>query len=253
MAAIYGWIHEWVPHWVIGMVIMIVPALIVLTIYRWFTRRLIRLAGRFSPFLQTLLERGQGPASTFVVILVLGAALPAARFPYGTTIAIGRALLLAFILTIGWAAAIAIDIATAVYLRRFRTDTEDNLLARKHVTQMRILQRVAKTLLALVTVGAALMTFELGPAIRGQPVRLGRGRRPGAGSRGAPGAGQSARRHSDRDHPAVSGRGPGRGRGRNRVDRDDHQHLCRGPAVGFAADDRAVDLFHREAVPELDL
>ncbi len=161
MAAIFGWIHEWVPHWVTGMVIMIVPALIVLSIYRWFTRRLIRLAGRFSPFLQTLLERGQGPASTFVVILVLGAALPAARFPYGTTIAIGRALLLAFILTIGWAAAIAIDIATAVYLRRFRTDTEDNLLARKHVTQMRILQRVAKTLLALVTVGAALMTFDL--------------------------------------------------------------------------------------------
>lgn len=159
MAAIYGWIHEWVPHWVIGMVIMIVPALIVLSIYRWFTRRLIRLAGRFSPFLQTLLARGQGPASTFVVVLVLGAALPAARFPYGTAIAIGRALLLAFILTIGWAAAIAIDIGTAVYLRRFRTDTEDNLLARKHVTQMRILQRVAKTLLALVTVGAALMTF----------------------------------------------------------------------------------------------
>jgi small-conductance mechanosensitive channel len=160
MAAIHGWIHEWVPHWVIGMVIMIVPALIVLSIYRWFTRRLIRLAGRFSPFLQTLLARGQGPASTFVVILVLGAALPAARFPYGTAIAIGRALLLAFILTIGWAAAIAIDIGTAVYLRRFRTDTEDNLLARKHVTQMRILQRVAKTLLALVTVGAALMTFD---------------------------------------------------------------------------------------------
>ncbi len=160
MAAIHAWIHQWIPHWVVGLIIMIVPALIVLGIYRWFTRRLIRFAGRFSPFLQTLLERGQGPASLFVVILVLGAALPAARFPYGTTIAIGRALLLTFILTVGWAAAIAIDIATAVYLRRFRTDTEDNLLARKHVTQMRILQRVAKTLLALVTVGAALMTFQ---------------------------------------------------------------------------------------------
>jgi small-conductance mechanosensitive channel len=34
------------------------------------------------------------------------------------------------------------------------------LLARKHVTQMRILQRVAKTLLAIVTAAAALMTFD---------------------------------------------------------------------------------------------
>jgi small-conductance mechanosensitive channel len=150
---------HWIPAWVIGAVVMIVPALIVLALYRWFTRRLIRLTGRFSPFLQTLLERGQGPASGFVVVLALGAALPAARFPFPLAIAIGRALLVAFILILGWTAAIALDIAVTVYLRRFRTDVEDNLLARKHVTQMRILQRVGKTLLAIVTVAAALMTF----------------------------------------------------------------------------------------------
>ena len=76
------------------------------------------------------------------------------------TAAIGRALLVAFVLALGWAAAIALDIGVEIYLRRFRTDSEDNLLARKHVTQMRILQRVAKTLLAIVTAAAALMTFD---------------------------------------------------------------------------------------------
>jgi small-conductance mechanosensitive channel len=152
-------ILSWIPPWVIGAIVMIVPAMIVLVVYRWFTRRLIRLAGRFSPFLQTLLERGQGPASAFVMILALGAALPAARFQYPVAIAIGRALLVAFILTVGWTAAIALDIAVAIYLRRYRTDVEDNLLARKHVTQMRILQRVGKTLLAIITIAAALMTF----------------------------------------------------------------------------------------------
>jgi len=150
---------SWIPPWIVGAVIMIVSALVVFAVYRWFTRRLIRLAGRFSTFLQTLLERGQGPASAFVVILALGAALPAARFPFPTTMAIGRALLVAFILILGWAAAIALDIAVAIYLRRFRTDVEDNLLARKHVTQLRILERVARTLLVIVTVAAALMTF----------------------------------------------------------------------------------------------
>jgi small-conductance mechanosensitive channel len=156
MAAILSWI----PPWVVGAIVMIVPAVVVLALYRWFIRRLIRLAGRFSPFVQTLLERGQGPASVFVVILALGAALPAARFPFPAAIAIGRGLLVAFILTLGWAAAIALDIAAAIYLRRFRTDVEDNLLARKHVTQMRILQRVATILLAIITVAAALMTFD---------------------------------------------------------------------------------------------
>lgn len=149
-----------IPPWVLGTIIMIVPALVALAIYRWLTRWLIRLAGRRSPFLQRLLERGQGPASVFVVIFALGAALPAARFSYPVAIAIGRGLLVAFILNVGWAAAIAIDIATTIYLRRFRTDVEDNLLARKHLTQMRILQRVATTLLAIVTVASALMTFE---------------------------------------------------------------------------------------------
>jgi small-conductance mechanosensitive channel len=149
-----------IPSWVVGAIIMIVPALVVLAVYRWLTRWLIRLAGRRSPFLQRLLQRGQGPASIFVVIFALGAALPAGQFAYPVTIAVGRGLLVAFILNLGWAAAIAIDIATTIYLRHFRTDVEDNLLARKHVTQMRILQRVATTLLAVVTVASALMTFD---------------------------------------------------------------------------------------------
>jgi len=148
-----------IPRWLLGVIVMLVAAVVTLAVYRWFTRRLIRLAGRFSPFLQTLLQRGQGPASAFVLIFALGAALPAARFSYPTTIAVGRGLLVAFILVVGWTAAIALDIAVTIYLRRFRTDVDDNLLARKHVTQMRILQRVGKTLLAIVTIAAALMTF----------------------------------------------------------------------------------------------
>jgi small-conductance mechanosensitive channel len=149
-----------IPSWVLGVLVMIVPALVVLAIYRWLTRWLIRFAGRHSPFLQRLLQRGQGPASVFVVIFALGVTLPAARFSYPVFAAIGHALLVAFILTVGWTAAIAIDIAITIYLRRFRTDTEDNLLARKHVTQMRILQRVATTLLMIITFASALMTFD---------------------------------------------------------------------------------------------
>src|SRR5581483_2754751 len=45
-------------------------------------------------------------------------------------------------------------------LRRFKLDSEDNLLARKHVTQSRILERVARVLIVILTVAAALMPFD---------------------------------------------------------------------------------------------
>ena len=152
-------ILSWVPPWLIGVIAMVVPALIALLLYRWFNRRLIRLAGRYSPFLKTLLTRGQGPAGVIIVIVVSGVALAGADFPGPVTRAIGQSLLVGFVLTLGWAAAIALDIGVEIYLRRYRTDIADNLLARKHVTQMRILQRVAKTLLVILTVAIALMTF----------------------------------------------------------------------------------------------
>jgi small-conductance mechanosensitive channel len=54
----------------------------------------------------------------------------------------------------------ALHIWTVLYLRRFKLDTEDNLLARKHVTQSRILERIGRILIVIVTLAAALMTFE---------------------------------------------------------------------------------------------
>ena len=157
------WIHSissWVPAWVAGVVTIIVPAMIVLAASRWIIHRLMRLAGRYSPFLQRLLGRSQGPVSLILVTVVSGIALAGARFPWEVTAAIGRVLAVVFVVAIGWAASIALDIGVEIYLRRFHTDTEDNLLARKHVTQMRILQRVARTLVVIFTAAAALMSFD---------------------------------------------------------------------------------------------
>src|SRR5207248_4652842 len=55
---------------------------------------------------------------------------------------------------------IATEAGSTVYLRRFQTETTDNLLARKHVTQVRILNRAMHTLIVVVTLSAVLMTFE---------------------------------------------------------------------------------------------
>jgi small-conductance mechanosensitive channel len=45
-------------------------------------------------------------------------------------------------------------------MSRFRIDTDDNLLARKAVTQMRVLKRTASVVIGFLTLGFALMTFD---------------------------------------------------------------------------------------------
>ena len=153
-------VSAWVPGWVVGIIIMAVAALVAALVYSWVIGRLVRLAADRSPFLHQLLRRAQRPVGALVVLAALGAALPAADFPYGWLVAIGHALLIAFVLVLGWTASKAIDIAAELYLHRFRIDADDNLLARKHVTQVDILRRAAQTLLVIVTIAAALMTID---------------------------------------------------------------------------------------------
>jgi hypothetical protein len=116
-------------------------------------------SGTLQPVSPEVADGGQGPVSAIVVIVVSGLALPGAQFPAPVTVAVGHALLVAFVLSLGWAAAIALDLGAELYLRRFHTDVEDNLLVRKHLTQVRVLQRVAKTVLVIFTV-AALTTID---------------------------------------------------------------------------------------------
>src|SRR5260370_16938843 len=78
-------ISSWVPPWLISVITMIVPVIVALVIYRWFIRRLIRLAGRYSPFLQKLLARGQGPVSLILIVVVPGPPPAPPNFPLDLT------------------------------------------------------------------------------------------------------------------------------------------------------------------------
>jgi small-conductance mechanosensitive channel len=87
-------------------------------------------------------------------------ALPSTPLDPNTEGILARVLGLATICLLGWAAAAALHIAADLYLLRFRIDVADNLLARKHVTQVRVLVRILDVVIALVTIGFALMTFD---------------------------------------------------------------------------------------------
>ncbi|MBW4024197.1 MAG: mechanosensitive ion channel family protein [Proteobacteria bacterium] len=152
---------SWLPPYVWSAVILILAVCVALLLHRL----TLALLNRFSPpgkvrnFFDLLVENTTGPSRLAYVVFLLAAALPATNFSYDTTIVIAHVLLVAFVLLVGWTAVRASEIAATLYLQRFRTDVDDNLLARKHLTQIRILKRAGAILIGIVTVSAALMTF----------------------------------------------------------------------------------------------
>ncbi len=150
----------WLPDPIVALVILVLAAGIAYAVHMSLSRLLRRLlAGRY-PTILSMFTQTRGVSRAALLILAIIIAIPVAPIPYDTAALLARVLSIAVICLIGWAAITTLNIAADLYLRRFRIDTEDNLLARKHFTQIRVLLRTAEVLVAIITVGAALMTFE---------------------------------------------------------------------------------------------
>ncbi len=158
-ASLAHWL-AWLPDQVVAIVIVALAVAIAYSLHRT-ARRLLRkaLAPRF-PYAVTVIQQMRGVTRLGMVILALSIAVPVAPFDSHTAEWIGRLMLIAVIAMIGWAAITALKIAADLYLLQFRIDTEDNLLARKHYTQVRVLLRTLDVLIIILTISAALMTFE---------------------------------------------------------------------------------------------
>lgn len=151
----------WAPDPLVAIIILASAALLAIVIYAAAHFALSRaLNRRRNAHLQAFLVETRGLTLMGALILAVAIALPAAPLATDTTAAIEKALLVAIVVLIGWAALTAVRMTSTLYLRRFHLETDDNLLARKHVTQVRILRRAAETLIVTVTIAAALMTFE---------------------------------------------------------------------------------------------
>ncbi|KMO43141.1 mechanosensitive ion channel protein MscS [Methylobacterium variabile] len=151
---------SWVPWWAQSLILIAGCCAVVLPLHRFASRALQRAVANRTLFWRSLVARTHGPTRLALLIVALSTASATAPVSWEVRIAVNQILLLAFVALVGWACAVALHIATVIYLRRFKLDAEDNLLARKHFTQMRLLERAGITLVALVTVSIALMTFE---------------------------------------------------------------------------------------------
>jgi len=150
----------WLPDPVVALIMVALAVLLALIVYGWLRYLLRRIVvGRY-PFVHSLMSRLRGVTLLAVLIFALLIVLRALPIEPETRHLFARLLLIAMIALIGWAALTALHIAAEVYLRRFSLDSEDNLLARKHFTQVRVLLRSADVMIIIVTIAAALMTFE---------------------------------------------------------------------------------------------
>jgi small-conductance mechanosensitive channel len=158
-AAVVGAL-AWMPDWMVSL-LMFAGAILMALVAQWLVTLLARrLLARKSEFWRNTLARIRRPLGLALIMVLSRQAAEVSPLTTGQTAMVQQSLLVIFIIMVGWMVFIAIDVASAIYMRRFRTDVEDNLVARKHITQIRILRRAAATLVVIVTAGLALMSIE---------------------------------------------------------------------------------------------
>ena len=150
----------WLPAPVVAILILGLAVLIALALHRWVRGLIRRLLAERYPFLFSIFIQMRGVTRLALIIFAVSLAVPALPIDRETASWLARLLLVAIIAVIGWGAVTGVHIASELYLRRVRLDAPDNLLARKHVTQVRVLARAGDAMIIIITIAAALMTFD---------------------------------------------------------------------------------------------
>ncbi|WP_292289869.1 mechanosensitive ion channel family protein [Marivita sp.] len=150
-----GW-----PDW-LAPILFMTAALVVAVILHFLVFRLLR---RFTDTTQglgaSLLRRARRPTRLAFILAALAITVPILELPYGYEQWLGHLFLVLLIVFLGWTAIILTRHFSDRAVRKHRLDTDDNLAARKFVTQVRVLRRTVTILLAIFTTGAVLLTFE---------------------------------------------------------------------------------------------
>ena len=153
-------ITPWVPDWLIALACLVIAATFAVTLHGAALRLLRRIVPGSHDFLHSLISATQALLRVGLAAFAIALVLPVIPLEREIRAVIGHWLVVVFIILLGWSCTAAITLASDFYLRRPGIDFSGDPLGRKHLTQVRVLRRVASTVVVLVTVAAALMTFE---------------------------------------------------------------------------------------------
>jgi small-conductance mechanosensitive channel len=159
----------WLPDPIVALLILAIAVIAALVLHNWGGKILRHAFAARYPNIYSIFIQTQSISRVALLILAMMVAVPVAPLRPETAQLLARLMAVAAISLIGWGAIIALHIAADLYLRRFRLDVDDNLLARKHTTQVRVLARTIDVLVIIITLGTALMTL---PAVRQYGVSL---------------------------------------------------------------------------------
>jgi small-conductance mechanosensitive channel len=150
----------WVPPWVIGLLLVSAAVVVALSVHRAGLALATRIVGTRFPFAILILQRTTGPVRMAACMASTALVLPLIPFDDALRRQLINCFIVAGIALTGWISIRAVDMAAARYAQQFRLDVDDNFSAKKHVTQVRVFKRVIDTLIVIVSISAALMTFD---------------------------------------------------------------------------------------------
>ena len=153
-------IFGFLPGWLIGLGLVCFAVLCALSVHQFLASMVRRAIGPKRSIAIQVLEATSGPSKLAICLVAVTIVLPLAPLNDDLRNALTHLFAVASIALIGWISIQAVDLTAARYLQRYRLEIEENLLARKHVTQVRVFKRVIDTVIVVVAVSTALMTFD---------------------------------------------------------------------------------------------
>jgi small-conductance mechanosensitive channel len=150
----------WAPRPVIVLSLIVAAIALALFIHALLWALFKRFFGARYPLWHDIVRRTSGISRFAFIIAACSMTVPLAPLHPRVADGANRVLLASFIIFLGWLVIVGTNLVIDRYVGRFRLDTSDNLLARKAVTQMRLLKRALDSVLVVITVAFALMSFD---------------------------------------------------------------------------------------------
>lgn len=163
MEAIFDSLGRWValaPAPLVSLVEFALALGLALALSMLLFRFLTRITAGQSLFRRSLVKRSSGLVRLMLVSLAVAVAANVAPLTRAQAGLVQTLLTIFVILIAASIVSMALHIWLTLYLRRFTQDSADPFLARKHVTQTHILQRVASFTIWITAAGIALMSIE---------------------------------------------------------------------------------------------
>src|SRR5436190_12697582 len=151
---------QWIPRWIFASVIFALILIGALLVQDVATRIVRRVAVRWPPTIKRMFLQTKTVARFAFVLLAATIAMPLVPLPPAVNDSVRKVFAACFVVLVGWCAMTVINIMIDRYMARYRLDVEDNLLARRAVTQGRLFKRSLNFVVVLLTAGFALMTFD---------------------------------------------------------------------------------------------